>query len=324
MPAGRVYRKKRRVYRRKRRKAPTKYRGSIARIPRQLTYKHKQVIQKVVYHNNFICDPALSSSNNQQNWFFRICLNSPFLFENGYATYATLTNQQFTPNKSITEVGVGGTVGPSTTIMPGLKDGYAQFTQFAKYAVIGTKVSLTATPIENQQVNQPSVLYAIKHSQTNSGLSGSSTIDDVNKLPFRQMAKVLGAAPSAMVFNNRPAGAKLIINHSPKKFNSVYGSLKTNNDMWGTTSGDGSIPAERDHLTIGIVPMLNTLGQQATKFGLQMRVEQSIMLTEPLEAINSGGNFALPKPIAQNYGRTISWATMAALGYMGQRRAIRY
>ena len=56
-----------------------------------------------------------------------------------------------------------------------------------------------------------------------------------------------------------------------------------------------------------------------------MRVEQTIMLTEPLEAINSGGNFALPKPVSQNYGRAISWATMAALGYGGtRRRALRY
>jgi hypothetical protein len=311
--------------RRRRRKVAPRYRKAIATIPRQLPSKHKQVIQKCVYHNNFICDPGLSSSSNQQNWFFRLCLNSPFLFENGFSTYATLSGQTFTPNKTITEVGVGGSVGPSTTIIPGLKDGYNQFSQFSKYAVVGTKVSLTCTPLENTNVNQPAVLYAIKHSQVNSGLSGSSTIDDVNKLPFRQMAKVLGPAPSAMVFNNRPAGAKLIIKHSPKKFNSVYGSLKTNNDMWGTTSGDGSIPAERDHLTVGIVPMLNTLGQQAPKFGLQMRVEQSIMLTEPLEAINSGGNYALPKPVSQSYGRSISWATMAALGYAGsRRRAIRY
>lgn len=315
---------KRRV-RRRRRKAVPKYRKQIARIPRQLTYKHKQVIQKVVYHNNFICDPGKTSAGNQQNWFFRICLNSPFLFENGYADYAAMSGQTFTPNKSITSTGAGGTVGPSTTIMPGLKDGYAQFSQFSKYAVIGAKVSLTATPLQNTNENQPAVIYAIKHSQTNSGLSGSSTIDDVNKLPFRRMVKILGPAPSSGVFSSAVAGAKLIIKHSPKKFNSVYGSLKTNNDMWGTTSGDGSIPTERDHLTIGCIPTLNTLGQQATKFGLQMRVEQTIMLTEPLEAINSGGNFALPKPVSQSYGRSISWATMAALGYAGsRRRAIRY
>lgn len=315
---------KRKVVVRKRRRKQPMYRKAIATIPRQLTYKHKQVIQKVVYHNNFICDPGLSSSNNQQNWFFRICLNSPFLFENGYATYASLTGQVFTPNKAIVSTGVGNSVGPTTTILPGLKDGYAQFAQFAKYAVIGSKVSLTATPLQNTVVNQPAVLYAIKHSQTNSGLSASSTIDDVNKLPFRRMVKVLGPAPSAMVFNNRPAGAKLIIKHSPKKFNSVYGSLKTNNDMWGTTSGDGSVPAERDHLTIGMIPTLNSLNQQAPKFGLQMRVEMSVMLTEPLEALGTGsGNFALPKPVAQNYGRAISWATMAALGYGGSRRRLR-
>jgi hypothetical protein len=322
MPAGKI-RRRRRVRRRPRRNAP-KYRNAIARIPRQVTYKHKQVIQKVVYHNNFICDPQNNGAGNQQNWFFRICLNSPFLFEDGYSTYATLANQQFTPNKAITSTGAGGSVGPSTTIMPGLKDGYAQFSQFAKYAVLGTKVSLTATPIENSNSNQPAVLYAVKHSQTNSGLSGSSTIDDINKLPFRKMVKVLGPAPASGVFNNRPAGAKMVIKHSPKKFNSVYGSLKTNNDMWGTTSGDGSIPNERDHLTIGIIPMLNTLGQQATKFGLQMRVEQSIMLTEPLEAINSGGNFALPKPISQGYGRTLALAYGAAMYALPRRRALRY
>ena len=97
----------------------------------------------------------------------------------------------------------------------------------------------------------------------------------------------------------------MTIKHSPKKFNSVYGSVKTNNNLWFQTKSSatgtggpavGKQVSEGDYLTIGVMPSLNSLDQQVTKFSLQMRIEQSVILTEPLEDATGGsGNFPLPR-----------------------------
>lgn len=308
----------------KRRRAPAraKYRGKVARIPRPLTYKAKQVLVKLVYHQNFLCKPGLngaSGGGQQQNFCFRIQLNSPWIFPDGWNQYATAPGQTLSPNTIINPVPVSGSpITSATTCMPGLKDGYNQYAQFQKGAVLGCKVSLTATPLINDQNNQPGIFYAVRHSQITSGLSLVSTIDSVNKMPFRQMTKLQGATSTPLANANNIVGSKLIVKHSPKKFNSVYGSLKTNNELWFSTNGDGVAPIEGDFLTIGCVPTLNSRQQQVTDFGLQMRVEQTIQLVEPREALVAGdGNYALP--IMPSFRRFITarnaHSAFRALGY---------
>lgn len=277
------------------------------------------MIQKCVYHNNFLCDPNIDQSgtagSKQKNYSFRIKLNSPWLFPNGW-NGGVHGGAILTPNKAIVPVNADNVPVDGTTVMPGLRNGYAQYEQFARGCVIGTKVTISATPLQNSADNQPGVLYSVVHSQPSSGLSTASNIDDLQKLPFRKMTRLNGANATTSGFQvNNIAGARMTIRHSPKKFNSVYGSVKTNNNLWFQTKNSatgtggpavGKQVSEGDYLTVGIMPSLNTLDQQVTKCSIQMRVEQTILLTEPLENVTAGdGNFPLPRPAnTQRSGRS--------------------
>ena len=99
----------------------SKYRGSQARIPRPIPLKPKSVCQKLVYYNTFHCRPELSSDATgvQQNWFFRISLNNPWLFMSDWNTYAVSGNQKLSPNTPIIATSSDGHPTSTTTSMPG-------------------------------------------------------------------------------------------------------------------------------------------------------------------------------------------------------------
>jgi len=326
MPRGKGYNRKKQIAKwnkyRKKRGLPAyqaKYRRGIVSIPRPMTYKHKQVLQRVVYHNNFVCDPGLNGTT-QQNFMIKMCLNSPWIFEDGWDTYATGTGQTLTPNKTINPVPNTGDPITTTTIMPGLRDGYSQYSAYQRGVVLGTKITLTAAGLQNTQDNSPAVFYVVRHSQPSSGLNAGSTIDDVSNCAFRQMARLTGpiGALTGVAANRNIVGAKLVVRHSPKKFNSVYRSLKTNTSMWFNTTATspavGSRPNERDYISIGCVPAYNSLGNQATKFGLQMRVEQLIQFVEPLEDLGGNQNYSLPKPMFSN----LNWGAKNFSSFMNR------
>ena len=45
----------------------------------------------------------------------------------------------------------------------------------------------------------------------------------------------------------------------------------------------GAKPNEADFLTVGVIPSLNGLDKQVTDFCLQIKIEQKLLWTEPLQ-----------------------------------------
>ena len=294
-----------------------RYRRQVATVARPLNVKPKSVLQNVVYYQSFNCNPGLDTGQpagqQQQNYSIQIALNSLWPFENSWNTLATGSGQTITANETITPYALPVT--DAMTIMPNVKDGWKAFEQYNNACVVGTKVTIVATPLANTADNQLGYLYAIKHSQSATGLSASDSISEINKMPYRQMAKIQGAGVPTSGFQvNNVTSAKLVVKHSPKKFNNVA-DIRDNKELFCRIGSNAVAhsPDEGDYLTIGVIPSLNFRDLQCSKFGLQLRIEQRILFTEPLEALGtSSHNYSLPwAATARNTA-----AAMAAAAYM--------
>lgn len=291
----RKYVKKRRFVR-KRNGGASKYRNAIARVARPLNVKPRSAIQKVCYYNTFYCKPIINSSGDaglkQQNQFITMNLNSIWPFNNGWNTVATSNGMTLSPNAPINAYSTP--VSDDMTTMPNVRDGANLFAEYAQCCVTGAKVTIVGTPVETSTNNQLGYLYTVKHSQNNTGLTASSTISDLNKLPYRKLAKIQGT------YNN-PAlnakSAKIVVTHSVRKFNNVK-DLRDNQNLFCHTGSNTQAhePNEGDHLTVGIIPALNGRDIACTDYALQIRIEQSLLWTEPLENLSAGtGNYSFPR-----------------------------
>ena len=119
------------------------------------------------------------------------------------------------------------------------------------------------------------------------------------------MKRVAGPAHAASMYE-RNTGARIVVKHSPKKFNSV-GSLRDNERFQfkqATASyTNGQPPQDNDFLTISIVPALvnfqdagASTARKTCDLKLSIRMEQTILFTEPLENLGEGtGNYSLPR-----------------------------
>lgn len=331
MPYNRKYTKKpvKRAPRRKvyRKKPLTKYRGTIARIPRAIPMKSKAVMMKVVYFNQFHCRPGLDSQGNQQNYWIKLNLNSPWLFPHDWKAGATGIGQNISSNSPIVPLGVGGTVADDTTIMPGLKE-TSMYNQYGKLLVCGTKVKITCSPTANEDEVQTGRFYTVKHAKNDFGLIYGSRVDQIDKLPFRKSRILSGPShasggASGGQFQERNVGCSITETYSPKKFNGVK-DLADNEEFYNLTANanaPGTVCQNVDHLSIGIVPSLNNyltdtgpVARQATNFKMNLRVEQLIKLSEPLEALNTApqGNWSLPWRAGSAYV-----AGITAMNYYG-------
>ena len=302
---------RKRRYNRKVRKQQSRYRGTVARIPRPILMKPKSVAQKFVYFNSFHCRPDLNTAGGQRNFNLKLQLNNPWMFPYDWNNLSQGNGAYISPNEPITPLGTDGHPAHNTTCMPGLKDGYSLFNQFEHGCVVGTKVIISAQPTENdgQSPTQSGVLYAVRSSKNDIGMNVSTDITQIQSLPFRQMKRLAG--PSADVdvtngFTNRNTGAKIVVNHSPKKWNNLQ-SLRDNADMQFTQNvtshPDGLSPPEGDFLHIGVVPSLTdyikdggvTEARCVTNFKLSLRIEMTCIFSEPLSNITEGtGNYSIP------------------------------
>lgn len=321
----------RKNYKRKR----NPYRQQIARIPRPLNVKARSAIQNVTFYNSFFCKPSLDSNGGQQNFAIKIQLNSPWIFRDGWDILTTGSNQVLTSNTTVTPVpATGQPVIGNTTCMPGVADGPEIIKKYAKGCVIGTKVVLVATPAETDTGArlQPGLFYAVKHSQKSSGIQLSADVNKINSLPFRQAKQISANRVSVIPTNTGFQASRITVNHSPKKFNNVK-DLR-DNQQFTFTGGSGtlSVPEEGDYLTIGCVPLLNsvpvtasgTTTAQVTNFRLDMRVEQTILWTEPLEETSSGeGNYSYPYSAYRTVMRNAPYLAMG-YGAAAYRRSIQY
>lgn len=325
-----VYKNRRYNYRRKRKNGKAKvthlkkYRRPIATIARPLNVKPRSALQNLTYYQSFNCDPQLNSALGaglkQQNFSIELALNSLWPFEMNWDAKSNSLGRTSVPNDPITPY--QSPVTDAMTIMPNVKDGVALFQQYNNACVVGTKVTIVATPLTNINDNQMGYLYAIKHSQSQTGLTDTSTITDLNKMPYRKMAKLQGASvPTSGFQTNNIIGAKLVIKHSPKKFNNVS-DIRDNKGLFCTTGSNAvaSSPSEGDYLTIGVIPALNARDLQCTRFCLQIRVEQRVLWTEPLESLATGaGNYSFPWSASRkNLNR------LGAIGAVGGMSALLY
>lgn len=316
-------------------KKPSAYRQQIARIPRPLNVKARSAIQNVTFYNSFFCKPALDANGNQQNFAIKMQLNSPWLFRDGWDILTTGGNQVLTSNIAISAVPANGTpVAGTTTCMPGVADGPNILAKYAKGCVVGTKVVLVATPAETDTGSrlQPGLFYAIKHSQKSSGLSQTADVNKINSMPFRQAKQISANRVSMIPTNTGFQASRITVNHSPKKFNNVKDLRDNQQFAFSGGTQNLTLPEEGDFLTIGAVPLLNsvpvsaqgTTTAQVTNFRLDMRVEQTILWTEPLEETATGeGNYSYPYSA---YRTVVGNAPFLAMGYgaAAYRRAIRY
>lgn len=303
MPYRRNYKKrpiKKKRYIKKKLKNKAKYRNQVAVIARPLNVKPRSAVQNVTYYNSFRCQPVINENGTigqkQMNFFIKLNLNSIWPFDTGYRANAQTFGQVCNPNDSIEPYLLPVT--DLMTTMPNVRDGANLFNQYSECCVVGTKVTLVATPITNTQQVQMGYLYAIKHSQPNTGLGTESTINSINKMPYRKMAKLQGVGQQTST--NVGTGAKLVIGHSPKRFNNVK-DLRDNHNMFNKCGSNTAAqkPGEADYLTVGCIPSLNGLDKQVTDFCLQVRIEQKLLWTEPLENLAQGsGNYSFPWPAA--------------------------
>jgi len=322
MPRGKM--KKMIVKKRKRYNKSAPYRKMIARIPRPLNVKARSAVQNVTFYNSFFCKPALNANGDQQNFAIKLQLNSPWLFRDGWDVLTTGANQVLASNTSVTAVpATGQPVIGQTTCMPGVADGPETIKKYAQGCVIGTKVVAVATPVETDTGSriQPGLFYCVKHSQTSSGIQQTADVNKINSLPFRQAKQISGNRPYQTLGTNAYQASRITVNHSPKKFNNVKDLRDNQQFNFSGGSGTLSVPSEGDYLTIGVVPLLNsnpvTAGQstqaQVTNFRLDLRVEQTILWTEPLEETASGeGNYSYPYSAYRN---VMNNAPFLALGY---------
>ena len=175
------YRKKKRYNQvAKKKYGNSRYRGTVARIPKPLALKPKSVCQKFVYYNTLHMVPGLNSlTGSQQNSFFKICLNSPWPFINGWNSHAINNGRYLNENTPINSLGSNQQPDVNTTAMPGLKDGYNLFHQYQNGVVVGCKVIISAQPTgrtNSEDAEQSGVLYAVRHAKADFGLNDQSTI----------------------------------------------------------------------------------------------------------------------------------------------------
>jgi hypothetical protein len=307
MPTRRMSRRPRR--RTNRRRSVKPYRMPVARIPRPLNVKAQSSIQNCTYYNSFFCSPELGATSQHQNFAIKLNLNSPWLFSDGWNILASGTNQVLTPNGTVTPVPNNGTpiIDPDnspTTCMPGIIDGPQTIKRYAQGCVVGTRVTLVATPVENEATArvQAGLFYAIKHTQSSSGIQATSDINTINALPFRKAKQISAYNSSSVGKGGTFAASRIVVNHSPKSFNNVQ-SLRDNQQFFFKGGSSPSPPSEGDYLTVGITPMLISMSQggsqsptvKATNFRLDMKVEQTILWTEPLEETGTlQGNYSYP------------------------------
>lgn len=307
------------------RKPRSKYRGTVARIPRALPLKPKSVCQKLVYYNTLHCIPSLDQSAvpQQQNYYFTIGLNTPWPFIYQWDDGASTNGKHIVPNTPIIALDSNSMPTGTTTAMPGLKDGYNLFRQYQNGLVVGTKVVISAQPTgkeDGDSKEQSGVLYAVKHAKVAFGLSSGSTVTDIQKLPFRQMKRVAGQIGTGSM-PDRNTGARITVKHSPKTFNNVSSLRDNERFQFKQASGahlNGVPPEDNDFLTIGVVPALTNfydggsiVPRKTCNLKLSLRIEQTILFTEPLENLGEGtGNYSLPWDASRRFASSFMRQTL--------------
>lgn len=260
--------------------------------------------------------------------YFKVRLNSPYIVSNfdtmNPTTSASAAFSQYTgsthwnnpivqhSNSDAIDVGsqYEGWSGPGSPAF-----GYSQF------AVLGTKVTVSYTPIGNLSSAasgsggqpggaQPTAFFGFIETNTTDSIkqvprtSNPTTVGDIYKKPYCKVAKILptkiaGGTAGNVSYAGGATSATLSFNYSPKRMNGVK-DIADNQGLWGGVIYDGihgtqpSVhhPNEGDYLTVGFIPLMDDHGaemsqssgdpQQMQSGMLQIRMETVIAFREPI------------------------------------------
>jgi hypothetical protein len=291
---------------------------------RPISLKPKSVIKRFVYFNKAHVVNRLDTTANpsaQQTQFYRVNLNSPWLFNsNAFAQEGNSGGTQTMPgcrwdwNKPVV-VRTKGMVAPNKfgTSMPGVfnPDGGQPSNAVSSYVgdnyknayVIGCKWTIQFTPLASvdNESNDPTAAFAII--ETDQSIMNSQTkIDDLYNRPYTQVRKLAVGSNYNGQKNGATQPCRIVVKYSPKRMNNIK-DLRDNaqfiNHLSTTESTPvADLPSERDSLCFGIVP---TLTNKQTKNKLvnhyvEVKCEQTILFTEPTSntnvALGEGANLA--------------------------------
>ena len=343
MPYRKSYRKtirrRRRGGRTRRTRAFAGKRLAIARVPRPITYRHRQAYMKTRETYKFYVQPKLTTVadvKTQHPVMIDIVLNSPYSFTG--TTYKSIGADMIV-NSEPSIVGYTGTNGDAATVVPGLYEDSSRpggdrsqtyaGAKFANAMIVGASVQSNYTPVMNSGVAcQPGYIAHIRSSSNDFGglTQDNASYETLSKIPFVQWKRVRGPATgiiggnsTATVQDPLTRSVNLKTNHSVAKWNNVT-DLNDSKDRfaWHLNNPDpsgGIIPQERDHLTWALIPELTqeTLGGVATPAPagvLTLTINKTIRFSEPLSGKAELDTANLPpvygskylKPLFQNYG----------------------
>lgn len=260
-----------------------------------ITLKPKRLVRRVIYNNlikieNNLLTSGGSSTVNPQ--FISLYLNSPWIVAND--AYTSGGNSNWTPNRAMSSHSNGGDPSSGTSY-PGLFETDQSIgDSYREMCIVGTKVTVTYTPVENSQDpdTQPTMLFGIIETGPSNLTSANVSSNVVYDTPYSKVSKIIGFGNGTSGNVNKVSkGGFLQFNYSPKKFNFIK-DITDAKGMWAANqSSQGNHPSEKDTLVLGICPLMIGDNTRALVSGiLQLRMEAMILFGEP----NNVNNFADP------------------------------
>lgn len=254
---------------------------------RPVSLKPKSCLKKVIFYNTAeVINTLIGGAQNAQ--FNSMYLNSPWL--QASSLYAHQATNQWNWNVAHTSHTNGGNVQVGTQY-PNLFGENEMGTQYQDLCIVGTKVTLTATPLAAHAICGPTAFFAQINSQA-TDLASTSKIEDLYALPNTTIKKVSGNQSGASVLTS-PKSASITLRYSPKKFNNIK-DIRDNSNYFAHVNqagvaASGSHPAELDRVTFGIVNTLSnpSVSKPACPIMLQIKMEAIILFSEPFTALNS-------------------------------------
>lgn len=272
-----------------------KYRlANKVELLRPVTLKPKSVVKKLIMYNTAeIRNQLIGGVQNSQH--MTLYLNSLWPLQSDlYARQGTNTwnwNQAFTVHVDADPVGSG------TSYSGVFTNPESVGLQYQNFCILGTKVTLTATPIEfaNAIGGSPTGLFSVVQTQPNN-LTNTTNINDIYTLPYAQVRKIEGGTMTTGALNGNTKSASIVLKYSPKRYNNIV-DLKDNKEFKGHINvggTQGKHPSEVDRITFGLVNLMvnPTVPNVCCPVMLQMKIETTCLFTEPFSSNNQ--NPAIP------------------------------
>jgi len=246
------------------------------------TLKPKSIVKKFQYYNTMEVHNHLLATN-QNSQFITLNLNSPWLLNS--TTYAQQGINVWNFNTPMAPHTNGHAVASGTSYPAFFTNESSPGLAYQQQAVIGTKVTITATPISSTEACGPTALFAVIETQPTT-YTNTLDINELYSTPYAQVRKVTGNQ-SGYALTGNTKSAKIVVRYSPKKFNNIK-DLRDNHNFYSATSAPslsatGSHPAEKDRLTFGLVNCFSNpnVAQPCCPVMIQVKVEAIVIFSEP-------------------------------------------